>query len=199
MAVLSFPVVRVAALGRTLKTATVGVRSPFTGQEQVQDWGGSWWSYEVEMAVTTGGEARALSAFFTALGGKRNTFTFADPKAGISGAFVAGQPRVDGSGQSGSTLVTAGWDAGRQLVAGDTFSLGTGAAARLYMLTADALTNSQGRATLQIVPPLRSSPANNAPIEAHAPLVHLRLSSPVPTQMDLADVFRFSFTAEEAL
>jgi hypothetical protein len=78
-------------------------------------------------------------------------------------------------------------------------SFGDGAATRLHQLTADAEVNADGEATLSLVPGIRSAPADNAEIEWSRPLVHLRLTSPVPSDIGLADVYRFSFTAEEAL
>jgi hypothetical protein len=72
------PLTLVQALERRLVTATSLASSPFTGGEQVQDWGGEWWEYSLEMARTTGRDGRRLSAFFAALGGPRGRFLFRD-------------------------------------------------------------------------------------------------------------------------
>lgn len=180
---------------RVLRTAVASTISPFTGELQVQDWGGAWWEYEIEFATTQGLNARRLSAFFDALGGLRGTFTFRDPS--ILNPTGLGTPLVNGANQTGSSLVTDGWT-GTGLRAGDFFSLGTGTALRLYRVTADAPPTS-GNATLQIVPPLRSSPANNAALNVINPGVLLRATSPIPTQIGRVDKHAFTITAREAI
>ena len=79
MAIPVLPLTLVSSLERRLITSVAEARSPFTGTSQIQDWGASWWEYQIEMAVTQGAKARRLSAFFTALGGLRGRFLFPDP------------------------------------------------------------------------------------------------------------------------
>lgn len=189
------PISRVTAVTRTLRSAAAVATSPFTGTQQVQDWGGSWWDYEIEFAAMQDADGRRLSAFLAALRGPVGTFTFRDPF--IRNPLVTAAPLVNGTGQSGTSLITDGWG-GAGLMTGDFFSLGTGAALRLYQLTADAVP-SGGACTLQFVPALRASPADNAAIEVVRPGVLLRANGPVPAQIGLADVYRFSLTAREAI
>jgi len=73
------PLTLVQSLERRLVSATAVATSPFTGSEQVQDWGGEWWEYGIEMARTAGRDGRKLSAFLAALGGPRGRFMFRDP------------------------------------------------------------------------------------------------------------------------
>lgn len=202
MAILTMPIDRVASVRRTLQTATALARSPFTGRAQSQFWGGEWWVYEVEMGLSTRFDGRALSAFFTALGGARNTFLFADPTARYAGNLIApGAPVVAGAGQpvGAQVVITTGWVPGIAIEAGTMFSLGSGAETRLYMTTAAVIADGSGLAALPITPGLRASPPAGAAIEYERPQAHLRLTSPVPSQMAPADKYRFSFTAEEAL
>lgn len=72
------PLTLVQSVERRLVTATA-FTSPFTGTSQMQDWGGEWWQYDLEMAVTQGANARRLSAFFAQLGGARGRFLLRDP------------------------------------------------------------------------------------------------------------------------
>lgn len=65
------PLTLVQSLERRLVAATAVAASPFTGTEEVQDWGGEWWDFAIEMARTTGRDGRRLSAFLAALGGPR--------------------------------------------------------------------------------------------------------------------------------
>ena len=92
MAIPVVPLTLVSSLERRLVTSVAEARSPFTGTSQIQDWGASWWEYQIEMAVTQGAKARRLSAFFTALGGLRGRFLFPDPS--IEVPVAAGNPYV---------------------------------------------------------------------------------------------------------
>ena len=192
------PLTLVTSLERRLVTATSLAASPFTGSAQVQDWGGEWWEYQIEMAQTQGRDGRRLAAFFAQLGGARGRFLFRDPA--IVQTPGTGDPIVDGAGQSGNMLATRGWAPDvPALLAGDFLSLGADSATRLYQLTADATADATGRATLNLVPRLRASPADGASLEIAAPAVLLRLAAPVPARIGRADSYRFSFTAREAL
>jgi len=192
------PLTFVQSLERRLMTSTAVATSPFTGTEQVQDWGGEWWDYAIEIARTNGRNARILSAFFAALGGLRGRFLFRDPTIKQPGSVLA--PNVTGGAQVGGTLVTGGWPlSSTPLFAGDFFSLGTDTAARLYQLTADVVTNGAGAATLAFVPRLRTSPTGGDALEIAAPGVLLRLTAPVPSRIGRADTFLFTLAAREAL
>jgi hypothetical protein len=192
------PLTLVQSLERRLVSATAVSASPFTGTEEVQDWGGEWWDFAIEMARTTGRDGRRLSAFLAALGGPRGRFLFRDPTIWQPGSLLA--PLVAGGFQTGGTLVTAGWPPfASPLLAGDFFSLGADAQTRLHQLTADVATDETGQATLAFVPRLRSSPVDGSPLEIAAPAVVLRLTAPVPTRIGRADSFLFTLAAREAL
>jgi hypothetical protein len=189
------PLTLVSSLERRLVTSVAEARSPFTGTSQIQDWGASWWEYQIEMAVTQGAKARRLSAFFTALGGLRGRFLFPDPS--IELPVAAGNPYVTEAQVVGaSTLKTAGWGLG--LRAGDFFQLGSDAATRLYQVTADIVPLAS-EAVISFVPPLRASVPAGALLGLSAPSVLLRLTAPVPTVIGRADQHRFTLSAREAL
>ena len=195
MAIPVLPLTLVSSLERRLVTSVAEARSPFTGTSQIQDWGASWWEYQIEMAVAQGGNARRLSAFFTALGGLRGRFLFPDPS--IEVPVAAGNPYVTEAQVAGaSTLRTAGWGLG--LRAGDFFQLGGDATTRLYQLTAD-VTPLGSEATLTFVPPLRVSEPVGTLLGLDAPSVLLRLTAPVPSVIGRADQHRFTISAREAL
>lgn len=192
------PLTLVQTLERRLVTATAVAASPFTGTAEVQDWGGEWWDYGVEMARTTGRDGRRLSAFLAALGGPRGRFLFRDPTIRQPGSTLA--PQVAGGFQSGNQLITAGWPPfSTPLLAGDFFSLGTDVHTRLHQLTADVVTDEAGMATLAFVPRLRSAPEDGTPLEIAAPAVLLRLTAPVPTRIGRAESFLFTLAARETL
>ncbi len=192
------PLTLVQSLERRLVTSTAVSTSPFTGTEQVQDWGGEWWEYGIEMARTNGRDARRMSAFLAGLGGPRGRFLFRDPTIRQPGTALA--PTVTGGFQTGGTLITAGWPiSSTPLFAGDFFSLGSDDQTRLHQITADVVTNGAGLATLAFAPRLRTSPVDGAALEIAAPAVLLRLTAPVPARIGRADTFLFTLTAREAL
>lgn len=98
---------RISRINRTLNSSTFLQASPFSGGVQSQDWGGSWWEYEIDFDITQDAEGKALSAFLTRLRGPANTFTFRDPS--INNKYQPGTIRVKGASQTGDTLVTDGW------------------------------------------------------------------------------------------
>ena len=192
---VELPFTLVTSVTRTLQTATAVTSSPFTGTQQVQDWGGEWWTYEIEFTVRQGADGRRLSAFFAALGGSRGTFIFRDPFVGYP--LVTGPALVNGAGQTGNTLAVDAMGT-QALLAGDFIQLGALGTTRLYQVTADA-TPVAGAATLQIIPKLRAPSVNNEAVNIKNPGVLLRLTSPVPASIGLADLYRFSISAREAL
>ena len=195
MAIPVMPLTHVSSLERRLVTSVAEARSPFTGTSQIQDWGASWWEYEIEMAVSQGVQARGLSAFFTALGGVRGRFLFPDPTIDIP--LAAGTPYAAETQLPGASLLrTAGWDQG--LRAGDFFQLGAQSSTRLYQVIEDAVP-VLGEATLSFVPPLRNALPQGTPLGLERPSVLLRLKAPVPTVVGRVDKHRFTLSAREAL
>jgi hypothetical protein len=189
------PINAVRDVRRMLQTAIGVSTSPFTLTDQVQDWGGERWEYEIDLASLDLSQGKRLSAFFASLGGMRTPFLLADPS--IKNPSGLGTPLVNGAGQSGNSLVTDGWSA-TGMATGDFFSLGTDVSTRLYQLTSDVVP-AGGAATLNFVPRLRSSPADNAALTVVSPPVLLRLTSPVPTGIALADIYQFTISAREAI
>ncbi len=195
---------RVSNVTRRLEMAVATVRSPFTGQDRSQDWGGRWWAYDVQLGPWQAGraaqEAREVAAFFVGLEATAGKFLFADPTAAYTaGVMFAGVPVVNGGAQSGRTLATEGWTPGIYLPAGMCFSLGSDETTRFHMLTAGVFVDTLGAATLAITPALRESPADEAAIEWEAPKVQLRVPSAVASQIATGAYYTFAFTAEEAL
>lgn len=189
------PTELIASVTRRLAEASAATPSPFTGTEQIQDWGGEWWEYDITIATKTGRDGRRMSAFFAQLGGKRGKFLMSDTS--IENPAQSGTVVVDGASQTGNQLDVTGL-VEQNLLAGDFFQLGTGAEARLYQLTQDVVVTA-GAATLNFVPTLRSSPLNGAAVEVVSPKVLLRLRESVPVTISPGDKFNVSFSAREAL
>jgi hypothetical protein len=105
--------------------------SPFTGQQQVQSHQGQIWRAEVAFPpMKQDGYADDIAAFLAATRGIYGTFLLGDssrktprgPAVPATGTF----PAISGGGQSGSTILTEGWQDGYVLSAGDYIQLGGG-------------------------------------------------------------------------
>lgn len=106
---------------------------------------------------------------------------------------------VNGAAQTGQDLVTDGWLANQTgiLKAGDWFQLGTGSTARLYKMLVDANSDANGAATLTFWPKLRSSPADNAPINVSSPMGRFMLAEDIEWGIDEAKVYGLSVAIVE--
>lgn len=131
--------------------------SPFTGQQQVQDWQQGWIEASVSMPPLTHVQAQVWIAFMMALRGQANVFQLGDPLAVAPQGSGAGTPLVNGASQSGFSLNTKGWTHGASgvLKPGDWLQIGY----RLYRVILSAVNaDGSGNATVNIWPSLRESP-----------------------------------------
>lgn len=148
------------------KVAAQVARSPFTAQRQVQVWPAAWWECDVVLPPMVRANAEVWLGWLRSLKGPTGTFTMGDPMGATARGALGGTPVVDGAGQTGGSLAIkglsnsiTGW-----AKAGDWLQLGSGSTARLHSILADANSNGSGKATLDIWPNLRSSPADNAAV-----------------------------------
>ncbi|HEV8189437.1 MAG TPA: hypothetical protein VGP83_16910 [Pyrinomonadaceae bacterium] len=136
--------------------------SPFTAQQQTQDWQQGWLEASISLPPLTQKQAQQWIAFLMGLRGQLNVFMWGDPLATAPAGSAAGSPLVSGDGQKGFSLATSGWTANAVgvLLPGDWLQIGQ----RLYrtLLAADA--DATGNATISIWPPLRESPVDGAPL-----------------------------------
>jgi hypothetical protein len=130
--------------------------SPFTGQQQVQDWQASFMEASVSLPALTNGQAQAWIAFLMALRGQANVFQLGDPLARSPRGSGLGAPLVDGAGQTGYAVALKGFtaSAANVLLPGDWIQIGY----RAYRTVAPASADGTGRLSLAIWPQLRESP-----------------------------------------
>lgn len=180
---------------------SAGSRSPFTGSTEEQAGEGQWFEVDITLPPMYDSQGAAWQAWFAAMQGRVGTFLFGDGRRRTPLGIGGGAPLVFGGGQEGAVLEidgapisTAGW-----LLAGTHFQLGSGATSRLHYLTADANTDGAGRASLDIWPRLRSSPADNDPLTLIDPKGVFRLASAVRRyETNESGIFpEFSFVAIE--
>lgn len=177
--------------------------SPFSFISQVYDWGGAKWVIDFTLPLMKRETVEPWIAFALSLRGMKGTFLAGDPSAQTPRGVGGGTPLVNGASQTGSALIidgapisTTGW-----LKAGDYFQLGTGVNSRLHKLISDANTNGTGQVTLDFVPDLRSSPADNAAITITSAKGVFRLASNETawTANSAGRIYNFSFQATEVL
>src|SRR6266851_4954675 len=135
--------------------------SPFTGQQQVQDWQQGWLEASVSYPPLTHVQAQAWIAFQMGLRGQANVFQLGDPLAVAPQGSGAGTPLVNAGSQTGFSLNTKGWTPGAAgvLLPGDWLQIGY----RAYRNLTPANADGTGHATLSIWPSLRESPADGDP------------------------------------
>jgi len=171
---LSYPLsLPTAPADVTLKMIDVaGVSaSPWTGEQQVHLHQGAWWEAEFQLPNLSAWDAARWRAFLAGLRGVYGTFILS-PYADLEGAG-GGTPVVSGGSQTGSELNTAGWSASTLVLkAGDYVQF----ANELKVITADATSDVAGLATLDIWPPIRTSPADASSIAINNPVGLFRLT-----------------------
>lgn len=125
-------------------------------------------------------DSAAIKAFLLKLGGMSGRFYLGDKiwtqYGGARGA-LGGTPLVDGADQVGTMLNTKGWDAGviDLCKIGDYLHFDAGGQRHFHMIVADADSNAGGLCSLEIRPPIRISPADDAAVEFVSPAAVMML------------------------
>ena len=187
--------IRAIAIRQSNKVRLTG--SPFTFAQQVLSYDGQRWEADVTLPPMKHSSAREWIAFLTKLRGPTHTFTMGDMFCNPQGE-AGGTPLVAGGSQTGATLNVDGCTVSQTdwLKAGDYIQLGTGADARLHMVTADADTDGSGAVTLDLWPNVRTAPADNASIVVSSPVGAWRLaSSNIGWDINEASVYGLTFSA----
>lgn len=184
--------------------AVVGVSmSPFTGQQQAQEFPGQWWQAEISLPPLKRADAETWLAFLLKLNGRRGTFLLGHPASATPRGSAPGTPLVNGAHAAAvNSLATKGWTPSQTgiLKAGDLIQLGSGSSARMYKNLADADSDGSGNATLDLWPALRSAAADNDAITTSNCRSVFRLASnDITWDIGEAQVYGIEFAASEAL
>lgn len=102
--------------------------SPFTGEQQVFEWPGTWWEFKGDLPLMKRAQAEPWLAFQAALRGQSQKFLLGDPlgrKAALGSLAGGLSALINVAGQTGKQLQTWGWNASATgiLKAGDYFQL----------------------------------------------------------------------------
>lgn len=155
-----------------LRSNTVAFQSPLSGATQTVEFPGGRWEVAFVLENLQEADAALVDAFAARLRGRAGRFTLHNFARPTPRGTIAGTPLVKGAGQTGNALTIDGCTVGTTLLAGDFI----GVNGELKMVVADATANGSGEMTLTLEPPLRSSPADNAPITTNKPTATFMLS-----------------------
>lgn len=184
----------------SLWTPSMSNTSRWGGSRQVQLLPGARWKTSIQFAPQLYSQnAKAWRAFFVNLDGIAQTFkVFPEPGE----RPIMGNPRVNGAGQTGSTLniKTLTNPIGTPFAdVGDWISLPLPTKGyQLLMLIAVSNTDGSGNAPVIVRPQLRESPANHAVIEARRPYAEMALADDtIGWERDVMRNHTFNFDAQE--
>lgn len=121
-----------------------------------------------------GREGEILSAAIDSLMGGLNNFTIKVPHKNYGTAN--GIPKVVGLTASGTNSITTdGWeeDQDKLLLVGDYIQIGS----QVFRITEDASSDSEGKATLKVIPSVRKPLADDSEIEAKEPKFTMKSTS----------------------
>lgn len=186
----------------SLKRNTSVAESPFTGNQQVQQFSYALWTASLTCPPMTRTLAGEWTAFFTKLRGREGTFLLGDPDAKAPIGNVSGTVTIDGAHSVGdidisiSCTTTSITDAFK---AGDYIQIGTGANSKLHLVVSDA-SISAGSGTVTIEPPLKSNLINGTTVTYNSPKGVFRMdSADQGWSSNNVSLYGISFSCTEAL
>jgi hypothetical protein len=169
MTTLSFPTLSKQPSGFMiqLKANTMAFESPLNGSVQTVDLPGARWICEVRYDNLIKADRLILQAFLAQLRGRAGRAYLWDMSHPIPQGPATGSPLVNGSSQTGTTLITDGWTSGITgiLKPGDLF----GCNGQVHRIVSTITSDGSGNATLTFEPPMRSAPADNEVITVTEP------------------------------
>ncbi len=171
-------------------------RSPITGKAQVALRLADYFAIDVTMPAMEPNVAREWIAKLALGVSDTVLFPWPQPQAAIG---APGAPKVNGAGQTGTSLVIDGASPLYAWKAGQYFSvITTGGRRELKMLTEDGAADGSGAGEIHFRPPLRYAPADNADIELASPKIEgLIVANDVPYTVAANRAYTLSFSIEE--
>ena len=190
----SFPTVNGSSIIEKMTIRQVNAvavqQSPYTYQQQIQDFGGQRWEAEVTIRPLAHDEALAFQGFLASLKGQKNTFLLGNPLSTSNNAD--NDIRVNGNQLTGDSTLAVLVNSFHDASAGQFFSIDD----RLYMFLEDV----DAGGTFDITPPLREDAATAAPCVTNLPQGTWRLASnKIDWDISKAGLYSFTFACVEAL
>lgn len=189
--------------------------SEWTGRRQTLASGRGWWECQLSLPPIVGtANVNAWRSFIAKARGAANDFrvpvdsTAQAPNitttavGSLSLNFTtnlyqtfSATPLVNGSGQTGRTLSTTGWPVSSTVLqAGQFVTIND----QLLQLTENVVSNASGIATLTFEPPVRVSPANNAPVEYENPYCLMYMVEEPTLSVENGYVYSLSLNLRES-
>jgi hypothetical protein len=136
--------------------------SVFNQATQSQVMGAAYFTVKVTIGPRRRSDVRAWEAFISQFADTRNRVRFWDWRFETPAGVAGGAPTINGAGQVGSVINTAGWTHGvaGQLLAGDY----VGIDGQLRRVVGQVDSDGAGHATLLLDQPVRASPANGSAV-----------------------------------
>jgi hypothetical protein len=180
--------------------STVGLSvSPFTAQQQVQEWPGQTWKAQCVLPRMTRAQAANWIAALVSLRGMANTFMLGDPAGKVPRGVNVGAPLINGADNGGSSVSIKGWtpSTNNVLVRGDWIQLPDN---HLHMILSDENSDAGGIASFDIWPDLRSTFNDGLPvITSNAQGVFRLAGNEQSWDIDEAITFGLQFNCIEAI
>lgn len=131
-----------------------------SGRRNVRQVGAQRWKMKGTYSNLTRQQFMPVWAFLMDQEGQWDTFDFVIPDLATPQGTAGGTPLVNGASQVGKSIITDGWNFSETVFkAGDIFKF-TGHQ-KVYMITSDVTSDGAGNATLNFMPALTESPAEN--------------------------------------
>lgn len=187
----------------TLKRATALSESPFTGQQQVFDYGYALWTATLTLPPMMREQAANWEAFMMKLHGRKGTFLLGDPDAKTiqGGANTTATLNADiAVGDFTIEINTNNANLVNVFKAGDYIQLGTAGTAKLYMIVDNATSNGSGVATVNVEPQIKTAGSSGDAVDYTGAQGVFRMDTP-ELGWDTNEVSRYgiTFSCTEAL
>ena len=207
---ITYPLTPPAVLGPQDFTLTelnvVGeTESPFTLNQQLQQWPGQEWLLELTLPPMLYAQAEQWISFLGALFGKWGTFLMGDYNRPTPQGPMSGTPLASGSNANGLNVINlrgAAASVTNWAVAGDYIQLQvSGAPQRLYKVLENASSDAGGNvSSLTIFPNLRETvPDGTAIVTTNCAGTFRLAANQQPWKIDRDKVYTISFKAKEAI
>lgn len=136
-------------------------QSPWNKSEQIERKPGERWVFKFAYADLEQDQARKLQAFLVSLRGVAGRFYAKDYAFFKREGSISGNPKVDGSDNTGSVCKVKDCPPNRTIFKAGDYAKISG---RLHMITEDVRTDALGKATLVFQPRMLTLPTDGTPI-----------------------------------
>ena len=171
------------------------VDSTHSGRRNVRQFGAQRWRLSAKFPSTMSREQfMPIYGFLLKQDGQFGTFQFTSPDLAVPRGTATGTPLVNGASQTGTSIITDGWDNSiSTLATGDILKFA--GHNKVYMVTDDATSDGAGNSTIQIRPPLMESPGDNEAITVNGVAFTVQVAADI-SGYDVSGPLLYDFSLE---